>query len=197
MFQATHLPCLTASSFSLFPSPLCPMVHIIRSVFLVLLSVFVKSLLNLFCPFLLYFRPLSALTCESESVSRSVVSHSLQPYRLEPARLLCGILQARILEWLPFPSPEDLPDQEMNPRLLHCRQILYQLSYGGSPNTVPGTQQMLSGICWIQLSWAEWNWVELKQWILSGSFRSSWFQRDFFPKPGGPILVQLHQYGQI
>ena len=132
MFQATHLPCLTASSFSLFPSPLCPMVHIIRSVFLVLLSVFVKSLLNLFCPFLLYFRPLSALTCESESVSRSVVSHSLQPYRLEPARLLCGILQARILEWLPFPSPEDLPDQESNPGLLHCRQILYQLSYEGS-----------------------------------------------------------------
>ena len=40
-----------------------------------------------------------------------------------------GILQARILKWVAFPFPEDLP----NPDLLHCRQILYQLSYKGSP----------------------------------------------------------------
>ena len=42
-----------------------------------------------------------------------VVSNSLQPYRLWPARLLCqgriGYLQGRILErigqyWLPYPS---------------------------------------------------------------------------------------------
>ena len=61
-----------------------------------------------------------------------------------------GILQARILEWVPFPSPGDLPNQnigegslsllqgifptqEFNWNLLHCRQILYQLSYQGSP----------------------------------------------------------------
>ena len=39
-----------------------------------------------------------------------------------------GILQARILEWEPFPSPGDLP----NPGLLHCRQILDLLSHKGS-----------------------------------------------------------------
>ena len=33
----------------------------------------------------------------------------------------------------PFPSLEDLPTQESNPGLLHCRQILYQLSHKGSP----------------------------------------------------------------
>ena len=33
----------------------------------------------------------------------------------------------------PFPSPVDLPNQGSNPGLLHCRQILYQLSYQGSP----------------------------------------------------------------
>ena len=27
-----------------------------------------------------------------------------------------AILQARILEWLPFPSPGDLPDPEIEPR---------------------------------------------------------------------------------
>ena len=34
---------------------------------------------------------------------------------------------------LPIPSPVDLLTQESNQGLLHCRQILYQLSYQGSP----------------------------------------------------------------
>ena len=33
---------------------------------------------------------------------------------------------------LPFPSPGDLPDQGLNPGILHCRQILYHLSHQGS-----------------------------------------------------------------
>ena len=32
------------------------------------------------------------------------------------APLSTGFLQARILEWLPFPSPEDLPDPGIEPR---------------------------------------------------------------------------------
>ena len=40
-----------------------------------------------------------------------------------------GILQARILEWVAFPFSGDLP----NPGLPHCKRILYQLSYKGSP----------------------------------------------------------------
>ena len=90
-----------------------------------------------------------------------------------PASSVHGILQARMLEWIPFPSPGDLsdpgikprspalqadslpseppgkpkntgvgslsllqgifPTQESNRGLLHCKQILYQLSYEGSP----------------------------------------------------------------
>ena len=45
-----------------------------------------------------------------------------------------GISQARILEWVAissFPSPGDLPKPEI--KILHCRQILYQLSQKGSP----------------------------------------------------------------
>ena len=89
-----------------------------------------------------------------------------------------GILQAKVLEWVAFPSPEDLlnprteprspilqadslpiepqgkpknigmgslsllqwifPTQESNWGLLHCRQILYQLSYQGSPWVMVG-----------------------------------------------------------
>ena len=43
-----------------------------------------------------------------------------------------GILQARILEWVPYPfSREIFLTQESNRGLLHCRWILYQLSYHG------------------------------------------------------------------
>ena len=69
------------------------------------------------------------------SVSLSVVSDSLQPHGLQPTRLL--------YPWN-FPGMNTrvgchfLPQgifliQESNPGLLHCRQILYQLSYEGSP----------------------------------------------------------------
>ena len=43
-----------------------------------------------------------------------------------------GILQARILEWVAFPFPGDFATQGLNPGLLYCRQILYQLSHKGS-----------------------------------------------------------------
>ena len=103
---------------------------------------------------------------ESESESRSVVSHSLWPH------IVHGVFLVRILEWVFIPfsrgssQPRDrtqvsamqvnsLPSepqgkpkntglgslpliqhifltQELNQGLLHCRQILYQLSYLGS-----------------------------------------------------------------
>ena len=53
-----------------------------------------------------------------------------------------GILQARILEWVPFPNTGVgslsllqgiFPTQGSNPGLLHCRWILFQLSHKGSP----------------------------------------------------------------
>ena len=46
-----------------------------------------------------------------------------------------GTLQARILEWVivPFSRASSQPRQGSNPGLLHCRWILYQLSYQGNP----------------------------------------------------------------
>ena len=47
------------------------------------------------------------------------------------------ILQARILQWVAFPFSRGIfPTQGLNPGLLHCRQILYQLSHQGSPRIV-------------------------------------------------------------
>ena len=47
-----------------------------------------------------------------------------------------GILQARLLVWVAVPfSRRIFPTQGLNPGLLHCRWILYQLSHKGSPRT--------------------------------------------------------------
>ena len=50
-----------------------------------------------------------------------------------PGSSVHGLLQARILEWLSFPSAGDLPQPRIKPGLLHCRQLLYHLSHQGSP----------------------------------------------------------------
>ena len=64
-------------------------------------------------------------TVKNESESRSVMSNSVRPH---------GLLQARILEWVAFSLLQQIfPTQELNQGPLHCRQILYQLSYEGSP----------------------------------------------------------------
>ena len=49
-----------------------------------------------------------------------------------PGSFVCGILQARILEWVAFLfSKRIFLAQGLNPGLLHCRQILYCLSHQG------------------------------------------------------------------
>ena len=76
------------------------------------------------------------LSPESESVSCSVMSDSLQLHGLYPITVLC-----------PWDSPGkntgvgchsllqgNFPTQGLNPHLLHCRQILYRLSYQGNPS---------------------------------------------------------------
>ena len=46
-----------------------------------------------------------------------------------------GVLQARILEWVAFFLLQQIfPTQESNQDLLHCRWLLHQLNYHGSPN---------------------------------------------------------------
>ena len=48
-----------------------------------------------------------------------------------------GVLQARILEWVAFSLLQQIfPTHESNQGLLHCKQILYQLSYQGSPKSL-------------------------------------------------------------
>ena len=78
---------------------------------------------------------LCVCVCECVCVSRSVVSNCLRPHGLYLARLLCpwnspgkntGVGSLSLLQGI-------FPTQRLNPGLLHCRQILYHLSYQGSP----------------------------------------------------------------
>ena len=68
------------------------------------------------------------------SVNRLIVSDSLGPHGLQPARLLCpwdslskdtGVGYHFLLQGI-------FPTQGLNPGLPHCRRILYHLSHEGS-----------------------------------------------------------------
>ena len=68
-------------------------------------------------------------------VSRSVVSHSLRPPGLQPTRLLCPWNSAQKNTVVGSDSLLQgiFLTQGLNSGLLHCRQILYPLSYLGCP----------------------------------------------------------------
>ena len=74
------------------------------------------------------------------------MSNSLRPHGLSPARLLCSwnspsknagvgvyswILQARMLEWVSIPYPEDLPKPGLKHRSLTLQADSYHLSHQG------------------------------------------------------------------
>ena len=56
-----------------------------------------------------------------------------------------GILQQEHCTALPFPSPEDLPTQGLNPGPLHCRQVLYHWSYREGGYQEASTQRVKAG----------------------------------------------------
>ena len=67
-------------------------------------------------------------------VAKSCLTLSI-PWTLAcQAPLSMGFSRQGYWTGLPFPSPGDLPNPGSNLGLLYCRQILYQLSFEGSPN---------------------------------------------------------------
>jgi len=64
------------------------------------------------------------------------------------APLPMGFSRQEYCSGLPFPSPGEIfPTQGMNPGLLHCRQILYQLSYKGRPKLNHNFKLLISNLC--------------------------------------------------
>ena len=86
---------------------------------------------TLLCIFPCYYLCVYTYYCLIASSYRSVVPDSLWPHGLQPTRLLCpwdlpgkdtGVGCHFLLQGI-------FPIQGLNPGLLHCRQILYRLSY--------------------------------------------------------------------
>ena len=79
-----------------------------------------------------------------------------------------GILQARILEWVAFPSSKGIfPTQGLNSGLPHCRQILYQLSHKGSPLRAGHYTNFLWAACFpnVHASWFPDSYVVFLSWL--------------------------------
>ena len=81
---------------------------------------------------------------ECETDSHPVVSHSLGPRGLYSPRNSpgqnAGVGSLSLLQRI-------FPTQGLNRGLLHCRQILCQLSYQGSPNVCPDLPQQAHPAC--------------------------------------------------
>ena len=63
-----------------------------------------------------------------------------------PGSSVHGILQARIWSGVPFPSPGHLPNQGLNPGLLHCRHTEftgYCILYSHFPSSFPSNTEAL------------------------------------------------------
>ena len=86
----------------------------------------------------LLFSPVAFSLVSSVTVSRSIVSNSLQPHDLELTRLLCpwDSPGKNIGVGMPFSCSGDLAAQGLYPALLHCGKILYRLSYNKSNREV-------------------------------------------------------------
>ena len=121
-----------------------------------------------------------------------------------------GILQARILEWVAFPLLQGIfPTQGLNPGLLHCRWILYQLSHKGSPRILEWVAYAFSrGSSWsrnqarvnvgkcVYLNWCEnlnlWVCIRVLIWLpsLSSAVRpEAWLSLGPSPGPVHLLLV--------
>ena len=77
-------------------------------------------------------RRIKAVSClEVKSLSRVWLFATLWTltYQAPPSM---GFSRQECWSGLPFPSPGDLPDPGIEPRLPHCRQTLYRLSHQGS-----------------------------------------------------------------
>ena len=83
-----------------------------------------------------------------------------------------GILQAWILEWVSCSLLQGIfPTQGSNPGLLHCRQILYQVSHKGSPRILEWVPYPFSS-----RSSQPRNWTGVS--CIAGGFFTNWAMRE-------------------
>ena len=119
----------------------------------------------------------------------SVMSDSLQPHGLYPARLLCPWESSRQEYWsgLPFPPPGDLPNPGIKSRSPALQVDSLPSEPTGKPNNPGvGSLSLLPGIFLTQES----NWAS----CVSGRFFISWATREAHDKPRQHIRKQRHHF---
>ena len=102
----------------------------------------------LLIPIILLRIPSIRPLCCCAVLGHSVVSDSLQPHGLAHQALLSGDSPGKNAGVSCHALLQGIsPTQEANPGLPHCRRILYQLSYQGSPLTPPFVNSLPSFNC--------------------------------------------------
>ena len=125
---------------------------------------------------------LALITHESES--RSVMSDSLWPQGLyspwnSPGQNT-GVGSLSLL-WGIFPT------QGLNPGLLHCRWILYQLSHKGSP-------RILEWVAYPFFRGSSWPKNPTGVSCIAGGFFTSWATREVQNQHGNSVFIHETQY---
>ena len=118
-----------------------------------------------------------------ESVSRSIVSDSLQPHRLQPAtRLICpwNIPGKNSAVGCRFLLQGIFLTQRQNPGLLHCRQILYCVSHQIEYSPVANIVKSLSHVRLFETLWT----VAYQASPSMGFSRQKYWSGLPFPSPG-------------
>ena len=110
----------------------------------------------------------------NESESRSVVSDSLRPN--SPGQNT-GVGSPSLLQGI-------FPTQGSNPGLLHCRQILYQLSHKGSP-------RILEWVAYPFSSGSSWARNQTRVSCTAGGFFTNWAIREALIYDEKPIILIL------
>ena len=111
---------------------------------------------------------LSSRQKQSENESCSVVADSLQPHGLYSPRNSpgqnTGVGSLSLLQ-------EIFPTQGLNPGLLHCRRILYQLSHQGSP-------RILEWVAYPFSRGSSWPRNRTRVSCIAGGFFTNWATRE-------------------
>ena len=92
-----------------------------------------------------------------------------------------GILQARILEWVVFPTSKgsfQTRDKTQVPH--HCRQILYQLSHQGSPRILE----------WVAYSFSRGSSSQTRDWTQGSCIAGRFFTRWATEKPHSRLATK-------
>ena len=120
-------------------------------------------------------------------LSRSVMSDSLRPHGLQPARVLCpwGFSRQDYWNGLPYHPPGDLPNPGIEPRFsCIAGGLFYHLSHQESPKLLEWVAYSFS-----RRSSQPRNWSGVS--CVTGGFFTSWATREAYLPQWGSLILEF------